>query len=1687
MNPALPLPKPEEINQSAIDWLQRQEWSTLISIFLGIILGLLVLYVVLKIVIRKFKVHRMVRTMREDLLLRRELATMASGESSKPQSKEQYLRLESIKLDVLTEIRRMKANHINPADTPSFLLLGEPGSGKTRLATNGGITFPFGLNDTTLNQYATSTVNLWIAEHGAIWDIGGCVFLNRWGNQKDKEWAYFLDCLSKYRKGGPIAGAILTIPADALLFDNNELRDKKIGLIAEELRCLSQQQGIRCPIWVIVTKSDFIPGFSEFFACIPEQQVPNILGWVHQEKSEQFDVECYKSNFAHIVNQLFEARNSFLLNNSLWKITDSSNNRGNLVAPIFNFPEQFASIEKNLKHYLSGIFSHVRQKSERNDLVFQGCWFTATLDKPTIVEEKQAPKEDIPTTTLDQGEETAPEKIVPVQVCEKIASTYSPRHYFTKNLLQNHILTENSLSEYTREKRRHVRTPYFIGAAFLIVFSLLLIFFSFVEGFYLKKMSSRNINFWAMTEQMFNDQTIQNSPVISFDKDHQKALLTNQLGKSSISRQEFLTQLKNQVGAEETISRFWFLPAAFFDDNWTTNLLKADKDFINKAAVVHMLLKPSVDTTRQMFFEQPSLPFDQNWTLTDTDVMMELIKLTKYGILLMEGQKLTDDLNYSLFITLEGNPPLESTVESLIVSHFDTNPTFSTMTILNGYLSPVSPDAARGIRSALSSYTRELNAHTIYPSLEYATFMSFIDYLDKLQTLKNKLKGVEDKITDIIIENNLSSHDNLLSQWVDIYHQLNDTGNTLYAIEQKLDITQGISLKIVAERLKARLKEQLDKDQKAFEAFLEGSGNSRNSNFLRSEISATLSKLTQVDSWLSKDNKRISQELSDLWDKQENKMPTRPWHDFITQEKRIYDLLTFSLGTGSSKDSFQTSIKIFQDSCNLYDTTTDSLLKDYSSLKLNKSFWQQNRRRLEQKVFQSWLDRTPKSKEEIATRIISQSSPQKLPPLEYTPSCNTIIDSRYSPKTADRLTADIQTLVSFIQSKLDKTATNETAANIASITDELDDNLTNYIKDYLVYWLDSVPDQYLIKDIRTWPHFVGSASIMSGHAINNSSREANELIIQAINISYLTKKEAKASFPMAFQMNADLAGYNKLLTTEYSQICENTLDRIADLPSDPLEAWNHLRTLTSDEVTEQYWAPWLMTERNISERWWNNYLTYGFRLLKKAATNALITQLDAALPVALNFPLCNTSERKTSSILSKIYIEDLSDNFTQLPRIAKNKESDKKFSKSKLMNIPEDLQDMNLLDDSQKAQSWKKVFNIIDLIANKTAPLTWYLTLPPSNTRAGIQEFQLKNKRLIPVASRYPYYRISLGGKYITPKLLFCSTNKEEETLTNSEFPIEAADLEFHFFKHSDMTEPDVKVRYEGEWSALNVYLSNRTKLGKDKTSAQVPLIFTDKEGYSCLFWIGIHFNSPMISPADWPDYNTWNSRDIPMPDEEAKAQKKLRSLLNDKFTGAHGKNLAPISPAKSEKLIKDILALMGNHYLLNFNVFTPSAIDYPNEEHIKACARYKYFSISEEMLGTPKEVTLPDISQSLTSSLAGEQKATIKLFLHAYDDLPEQEITISESILEFAIRHASAYNPIQGYFTIPVQIKDGNTIYHFHLFLSPQLSRGGDTLLPNLPTSQFQTVYPDKEIDDTDNNYTPASTPPEPSTTLVP
>ncbi|MEG0144209.1 MAG: hypothetical protein RSA21_08975, partial [Akkermansia sp.] len=158
MNPALPLPKPEEINQSAIDWLQRQEWSTLISIFLGIILGLLVLYVVLKIVIRKFKVHRMVRTMREDLLLRRELATMASGESSKPQSKEQYLRLESIKLDVLTEIRRMKANHINPADTPSFLLLGEPGSGKTRLATNGGITFPFGLNDTTLNQYATSTV-----------------------------------------------------------------------------------------------------------------------------------------------------------------------------------------------------------------------------------------------------------------------------------------------------------------------------------------------------------------------------------------------------------------------------------------------------------------------------------------------------------------------------------------------------------------------------------------------------------------------------------------------------------------------------------------------------------------------------------------------------------------------------------------------------------------------------------------------------------------------------------------------------------------------------------------------------------------------------------------------------------------------------------------------------------------------------------------------------------------------------------------------------------------------------------------------------------------------------------------------------------------------------------------------------------------------------------------------------------------------------------------------------------------------------------------------------------------------------------------------------------------------------------------------------------------------------------------
>ena len=144
----------------------------------------------------------------------------------------------------------------------------------------------------------------------------------------------------------------------------SELRDRKVTLIAEEMRALSRITGAYCPVWVVITKCDQIEGFSEFFSLLSDEDCEKPLGWSNPRPDGPYDAAATDLAFNRLVDHLRTLRGSLALHPSIWEKTASGEKRADLAAPIWLLPDKVEALRENLKRYLAGIFTHVRHKKQ---------------------------------------------------------------------------------------------------------------------------------------------------------------------------------------------------------------------------------------------------------------------------------------------------------------------------------------------------------------------------------------------------------------------------------------------------------------------------------------------------------------------------------------------------------------------------------------------------------------------------------------------------------------------------------------------------------------------------------------------------------------------------------------------------------------------------------------------------------------------------------------------------------------------------------------------------------------------------------------------------------------------------------------------------------------------------------------------------------------------------------------------------------------------------------------------------------------------------------------------------------------------------------------------------------------------------------------------------------------------------
>ena len=243
---------------------------------------------------------------------------------------------------------------------PWFAIVGTSYSGKSSLLQ--------GFTQDELENKNNNVLSWWFLKNGVVLDISGNMFLEADKTKGiDSSWNALLHVLYRYRQRKPINGIILTIPANELYGKNKLSIDdikQRANYIARRLYFTQLYLGIKLPIYIVITKTDIIPGFQSFCSEIPVRNRNNMLGW-----SSPFTLDTvYNPNMLNIAfdefeNELNEIRLEIFAENLMSSIKDG----------IFVFPSELLTIKEPLSIYINTIF---KDSLSLEGGYFRGFYFT---------------------------------------------------------------------------------------------------------------------------------------------------------------------------------------------------------------------------------------------------------------------------------------------------------------------------------------------------------------------------------------------------------------------------------------------------------------------------------------------------------------------------------------------------------------------------------------------------------------------------------------------------------------------------------------------------------------------------------------------------------------------------------------------------------------------------------------------------------------------------------------------------------------------------------------------------------------------------------------------------------------------------------------------------------------------------------------------------------------------------------------------------------------------------------------------------------------------------------------------------------------------------------------------------------------------------------------------------------------
>jgi type VI secretion system protein ImpL len=295
--------------------------------------------------------------------------------NASPQDREEVALLRERLLQSIERLRSSQARKGRRSSDalyalPWYLVIGQPAAGKSTMLYHSGLNFPYADREgvRVAGLGGTRNCDWFFSSEAVLLDTAGRYMQSQ--EEADK-WRAFLALLRRYRPRRPLNGLIVAVSVQDILAADAQERERLAKRLRERIQEVHDLLELRLPIYLVFTKCDLVPGFTDFYRRLDARTRGEVMGTTFAH--EDFARSDWGQRFAQALDELLAHWQAVADR----QLVDQDIQVTRRDASAYRFPLELAALGSVLRAFVEAL---LRANPYQSAELLRGVYFTSALD-----------------------------------------------------------------------------------------------------------------------------------------------------------------------------------------------------------------------------------------------------------------------------------------------------------------------------------------------------------------------------------------------------------------------------------------------------------------------------------------------------------------------------------------------------------------------------------------------------------------------------------------------------------------------------------------------------------------------------------------------------------------------------------------------------------------------------------------------------------------------------------------------------------------------------------------------------------------------------------------------------------------------------------------------------------------------------------------------------------------------------------------------------------------------------------------------------------------------------------------------------------------------------------------------------------------------------------------------------------